>query len=112
MNRPLLVRAALGAAGLAACLAVLSGAARAADLPAVRAVAPDLFGTITLPVKAVRYVDDWERARRDDSGDPRMRSLIAPALRLTPQEQILYIQGAVFRRIRWMSDATEWGQHD
>ena len=111
MNRPLLVRAALGAAGLAACLAVLSGVARAADVPAVTS-APNLFGSITLLVKAVRYVDDWERARRDDSGDPRMRSLIAPALRLTPQQQILYIQGAVFRRIRWMSDATQWGQHD
>jgi predicted transglutaminase-like cysteine proteinase len=111
MNRPLLVRAALGAAGLAGCLAVLSGVARAADVPAVTS-APNLFGSITLPVKAVRYVDDWERARRDDSGDPRMRSLIAPALRLTPQQQILYVQGAVFRRIRWMSDATQWGQHD
>ena len=111
MNRSLLVRAALGAAGLAGCLAVLSGVARAADVPAVTS-APNLFGSITLPVKAVRYVDDWERARRDDSGDPRMRSLIAPALRLTPQQQILYVQGAVFRRIRWMSDATQWGQHD
>jgi predicted transglutaminase-like cysteine proteinase len=112
MNRPLLVRAMLGAAGLAGCVALLSGIARAADAPQVRPAAPQLFGTVTLPVKAVRYYDGWERARRDNSGDPRMRALIAPARRMTPQQQIHYIQSAVFRRIRWMSDATEWGQHD
>jgi predicted transglutaminase-like cysteine proteinase len=102
----------LGATGLAGCLVLLSGMARAADLQPAGAVAPSLFGTLTLPVKAARYYDDWERARRDDSSDPKMRALIAPALRLTPAQQISYIQGAVYRRIRWMSDATEWGQHD
>ena len=86
--------------------------ARAAEVQPATAVAPSLFGTLTLPVKAARYYDDWERARRDNSGDPRMRALIAPALHMTPDQQISYIQGAVFQRIRWMSDATEWGQHD
>jgi predicted transglutaminase-like cysteine proteinase len=89
-----------------------SGIARADNLNSVVATAPDLFGTIALPVKASRYVDDWERAQRDDSSDPRMRALIAPAVGMTPQQQIAFIQGAVFRRIRWMSDATQWGQHD
>ena len=42
----------------------------AADLQPATAAAPSLFGTLTLPVKAVRYYDDWERARRDDSNDP------------------------------------------
>jgi predicted transglutaminase-like cysteine proteinase len=112
MSHPVLIRAILGAAGLAGCLALLSGVARAADFQPAGAVAPNLFGTLTLPVKAARYYDDWERARRDDSSDPRMRALIAPALRMTPDQQISYIQGAVYRWIRWMSDATEWGQHD
>lgn len=112
MKHPLLFRALLGATGLAGCIVLLSGMARAADIQPAAAVAPSLFGTLTLPVKAARYYDDWERARRDDSNDPRMRALIAPALRLSPAEQISYIQGAVYRRIRWMSDATEWGQHD
>jgi predicted transglutaminase-like cysteine proteinase len=112
MSHPVLVRAVLGATGLAGCIALLSGIARAADLQPIDAAAPNLFGTLTLPVKAARYYDDWERARRDDSGDPRMRTLIAPAIRMTPDQQISYIQGAVNRRIRWMSDATEWGQHD
>lgn len=112
MSGRLLIRAVLGAAGLAGCLAILSGTARADDLKPVVARAPDLFGTIALPVKALRYVDDWERARRDDSDDPRMRALIAPARGMTPQQQIMFIQNAVFHRIRWMSDATLWGQHD
>ena len=112
MSHPVLIRVMLGAAGIAGCLALLSGMARAADLQPATAAAPSLFGTLTLPVKAVRYYDDWERARRDDSNDPRMRALIAPALRLTPEQKISYIQGAVYQRIRWMSDATEWGQHD
>jgi len=105
MKRPLLVRTLLGAAGLGGCLAAVPGPARAAG-------APQLFGTMTLPVKAVRYYDDWERARRDDASDPRMRALIAPAVRMTQQQQLSYVQMEVFRRIRWMSDATEWGQHD
>lgn len=112
MSHPILVRALLGATGLAGCLALLSGIARAADFQPAGAAAPSLFGTITLPVKAARYYDDWERARRDDSSDPRMRALIAPALGLTRGQQLVYIQGAVFRQIRWMSDATQWGQHD
>ena len=125
MGHPLLVRAVLGSAGLAACIGFLSGIAKAADgvvanarVPSsmttgtMGAIAPNVFGTLTVPMRAARYVDDWERARRDDSTDPRMRELIAPAMGMTPQQQIFYIQAAVYRRIHWMSDATEYGQHD
>jgi predicted transglutaminase-like cysteine proteinase len=31
---------------------------------------------------------------------------------LTREQQIAYIQGAVFQRVHWRSDATEWGYHD
>lgn len=120
-----IVRAALGGAGLAACLVLLSGQARAqvSDIyakwspPIVvngnqRAVAPDLFGTVALPVKAERYYDGWERARRDASGLARMQQLIAPARSLSRDQQIAYVQAAVNRTVRWMSDATEYGYHD
>jgi len=123
MRHPLLVRMLLGGAGLAGCIALLSGAARAAENAdfgqrpiivngAVRAIAPSLFGTVTLPIRPNRYLDDWERARRDDSTDPAMRMLVAPARGLTPEQQIFYIQAAVTRQIHWRSDATEWGYHD
>jgi len=123
MRHPLLVRLAIGGAGLAGCLVILSGAARAADSAdyaqrpiivssSLPVVAPNMSGTLTIPIRAERYLDGWERARRDDSNDPRMQALIAPARGLTREQQIAYIQAAVFQRIRWRSDATEWGFHD
>ena len=123
MGHPLLVRALLGIAGLAGCLALLSEAARAADSAdlsqrpiiisrAVTPTAPALFGTVTLPIRPTRYLDDWERARRDASNVPQMQSLIAPARGLSAGQQVSYIQAAVQRAIRWRSDATEWGRHD
>src|SRR5262249_34908887 len=97
MGHPLLVRAVLGSAGLTACIALLSGAARAADniesSPIVVSgmmplAPPNIAGTVTLPVKPMRYLDDWERARRDDTDDPQMQALIAPARGLTREQQI------------------------
>ena len=123
MRHALLVRLAIGGAGLAGCLAILSGVARAADgadysqRPIIISstqpvVPPNLAGTLTIPVKPERYLDGWERARRDDSNDPRMQELIAPARGLSRDQQIAYVQSAVFQRIHWRSDATEWGRHD
>lgn len=120
-----ILRAVLGGAGLAACTALLAGQARAqvgeiysrwSDPITVRGtprpVAPDLFGTVALPVKAERYLDGWERARRDASALPSMRMLVAPARTFTRDQQIAYVQSAVNRTVRWMSDATEYGHHD
>jgi predicted transglutaminase-like cysteine proteinase len=121
MGHPLLVRAMLGGAGLTGCLLLLSGMARAADLASVRqppitvtgrAMAPSIFGTLTLAVKPERYYEDWERARRDATKNPQLRSLVSPARSLLPDQQIYYVQAAVPRLIRWRSDATEWGFHD
>jgi len=118
MGHPLLVRALLGSAGLAGCLALLSGVARAADsadqrpIVVTQILAPALFGTVTLPIRPTRYLDDWERARRDASNVPQMQALIAPARGLSHDQQIYFIQAAVHRAIRWRSDATEWGLHD
>jgi len=118
MPHPLLLRAALGSAGLAACLMLLSEVAKAADannspIYVVRHAAPPNFaGTMTIPIKPDRYLDNWERARRDDRRDPALQHLVAGARQLMPDQQIYYIQAAVPKIIHWRSDATEWGQHD
>lgn len=75
-------------------------------------IAPVLAGTTAVRISAQRFWDNWERARRDASGSPLMRQLIAPALSLTRLQQIAFVQRAVTRKIQWRSDATQWGRHD
>lgn len=92
-----------------------AGVASAAALPlAIQrpAVTPAFAGTIAVPISAKRFWDNWERARRDASAIPQMRRLIAPALRMTRDQQIAYVQAAVARSIKWRSDTTQWGRHD
>lgn len=74
--------------------------------------APNLFGTVALPANVSRYSDGWYRSRIDASRHPALQQLIAPARALPRLEQAAYVQRAVTARIRWMSDATEWGAHD
>ena len=92
-----------------------AGAASAALLPArsqIPAVTPVLSGTVAVPIKARRFWDNWERARRDASALPQMQRLVAPALRMSRAGQIAYVQAAVTRAIKWRSDTTQWGRHD
>jgi predicted transglutaminase-like cysteine proteinase len=118
MRHPLLMRALLGSAGLAACITLLSEVARAAEAADGRpvivsaATPPNFAGTMAVAVKPTRYLDNWERARRDARRNPVLLHLIAPARELFPDQQIYYVQAAVPRLIHWRSDATEWGQHD
>lgn len=117
-----MLRAVIGGVGLTACVALLAGQARAnlADyIPEPIVVtarnapeSPDLFGTIALPVRADRYAAGWRRAALDASTLPSMQRLVAPARGLSREQQMAYVQAAVTRNIRWMSDATEWGRHD
>lgn len=117
-----LLRALAGGAGLAGCIALLAGQARADTLEFIpqapiivtgqAPAAPNLFGTVALPVRAERYVAGWRRASLDASFLPSMQRLVAPARGLTREQQIAYVQAAVNRNIHWISDATEWGQHD
>ena len=118
-----LMRGMLGAAGLAACTFAIATQAKAADsAPSLpdrtitvtghSAVAPNLFGTVALPVHADRYAVGWQRARLDASSSPAMQRLIAPVRGLSRSQQLHYVQSAVAQRIRWISDATEWGSHD
>ncbi len=122
-----LFRALLGGAGLAGCIGLLAGQARADIVQFIPAppvsetitvtgrvvpVAPDLFGTVALPVRAERYSAGWRRASLDASHLPSMQRLVAPARSLSRAQQVGYVQAAVTRSVRWISDATEWGQHD
>src|SRR5829696_8485256 len=123
MRRLRLFRAFLGGAGLAGCIALLAGQARAETSNFVpqnsilvtgqaAARTPDLFGTVALPVRADRYAAGWRRASLDASFLPSMQRLVAPARHYSREQQIAYVQYAVTKRIRWISDATEWGLHD
>ena len=121
-----LIRGVLGSAGLAACVMLLAGQARAQSVGGiyerwnrpivvtgrVAPVTPNLFGTVALPVRAERYAAGWLRADRDASFLPSMQRLVAPARGLAREEQLGFVQAAVTRNVRWISDATEWGLHD
>ena len=126
MRHMRLIRGVLGSAGLVGCIALLAGQARAQGVNDIYArwnrpivvtgrsapVTPDLFGTVALPVRADRYAAGWRRAALDASFLPSMQRLVAPARGLAREQQLAYVQTAVTRNVRWISDATEWGLHD
>ena len=118
-----LTRAIAPSLCLTGCLALLAGPARAADPLAPLAAAitvtgrlpaapPNALGTTTLPYRPTRYIDQWDRVNHDSSQLPALQQLVQPARGLTRFEQIGFVQSAVAQRIRWRSDATEWGYHD
>ena len=76
------------------------------------ALPPDVLGTVTLPYRPARYIDQWNRVNHDSSHIPALQQIVEPARRLGRPEQIAYVQAVVGQRIRWRSDATEWGRHD
>ena len=113
--RSLIVGALIGSASItvqAHAAAADSPDARGNSRPAAVLIKPNLAGTVALPVDAQRYSASWERARRHATGNARLQHLIAPARALNRAQQIAYVQAAVDRQIRWISDATEWGRHD
>jgi len=73
---------------------------------------PDMQGTHAVMIRADRFSDSLKRAREDASGSPLLQQLIGPARALPPLQKIAFVQRAVTSGIRWLSDATEWGQHD
>lgn len=74
--------------------------------------APNILGTRAVPIRADRFSDSLKRAREDATGSPIMQRLIAPARSLPPLQKLAFVQSAVTNNIHWISDATEWGQHD
>ena len=70
------------------------------------------MGTVTVPIRADRFEESLRRARENAFALPALQRLITPARALTRLQQIGYVQRAVTANVRWVSDATEWGQHD
>lgn len=111
---------AAGGTLIGASLALPATAAAASPLArkapqnsaAARPAPPNLRGTVALPAKLSRYTDGWERARRGATGDPRLARLIDPARGLPQAQQMGFVQAAVHRHVRWISDATEYGRRD
>ena len=108
-------------AGTAALALLTATAANGHPLPqkeiyagplAVPPSAPSMLGTTAVRIRADRFSGSWARALEDASRVPAMQQLIAPARGLTRPQQIAFVQRAVTTNIRWISDATEWGQHD
>lgn len=90
-----------------------SSEATAAPRPFVAvSAAPDILGTTAQPIRADRFAAIIHHVFADASGSPLMQRLIGPALSLKPAEQLAFVQSRVSHNIRWVSDATEWGQHD
>ena len=73
---------------------------------------PNMLGTNTVPIRANRFTGSWAHAMQDASRSPVLQRLVAPARNLSRLQQIGYVQSRVHTSIRWISDATEWGQHD
>jgi predicted transglutaminase-like cysteine proteinase len=73
---------------------------------------PDMLGTTAVSIRAARFSGSWAHAMQDASRSPLLQQLIAPARGMGQLEQLAYVQSRVHNGIRWISDATEWGQHD
>jgi len=76
------------------------------------APAPSILGMTAQPIRAARFSASAKQAFTDASASPLLQQLIAPARRLNRFQQMAYVQSRVTSNIRWVSDATEWGQHD
>lgn len=74
--------------------------------------APNMLGTVALPIRAARFDAYLARARQDASASPVLQRLIAPARRLPPVQKLAFVQRAVSNNIHWVSDTTQWGQHE
>ena len=74
--------------------------------------APAMLGTAAIPIRAERFVAELTRARQDSRSHPAIQRLVAPALGLKALDKLDFVQKAVNRRVRWMSDTTLWGRHD
>jgi predicted transglutaminase-like cysteine proteinase len=111
-------RAAMGALIISGALLASPGTAAgpparaAANAPAYVMNGPDMLGTHAVMIRADRFSESLKRAREDASTSPLLQQLVAPARFLPPLQKIAFVQRAVTSGIHWLSDATEWGQHD
>jgi predicted transglutaminase-like cysteine proteinase len=111
--RSLLSALLIGAATLASPAQAAGPPARTGPLPSgFLTNGPDMLGTHAVMIHADRFSDSLKRAREDASASPLLQQLVAPARFLPPLQKVAFVQRAVTSGIHWLSDATEWGQHD
>ena len=73
---------------------------------------PNMLGTATVSIRAARFSESWANAMQDATHNPVLLQMVAPARSMPPLQQVSFVQTRVNNAIRWMSDATQWGQHD
>lgn len=73
---------------------------------------PTMLGTSTVAIRAARFNGSWANAMQDATHNPVLLQMVAPARGMAPLQQMQFVQSRVQSAIRWMSDATQWGQHD
>lgn len=73
---------------------------------------PNMLGTATVSIHAARFSESWANAMQDATHNPILLQMVAPARSMPPIQQLGYVQSRVHNAIHWMSDATQWGQHD
>ncbi len=116
MLRSEMARAILAAGAL--CAVSSAAAADSSESVPQRAVivtatqGPNMLGTATVSIRAARFSGSWANAMQDASHNPLLLQMVAPARAMPPVQQIAFVQSRVQNAIRWMSDATLWGQHD
>ena len=98
--------------GAAAMAMTTTAAAAPATGPSLLTASPDMLGTHAIPIRADRFGESLRRAREDATNSPLLQRMVAPAATMQPLQKMAFVQAAVTRSIRWISDATEWGQHD
>ena len=102
----------IGAASLAVPAQAAGPSARSPAPQSFLSRGPDMLGTRAVMIRADRFGESLKRAREDASSSPIFQRLIAPARSLPPLQKMAFVQTAVTKSVHWISDATEWGQHD
>lgn len=102
----------IGFAAFASFEAVAQSIGRQTSVDPSFVAGPNMLGTQAVPIRADRFSDSLKRAREDASASPVMQRLIGPARTLPPLQKLAFVQRAVTDNVHWISDATEWGQHD
>ena len=108
-------RRLIWAAPLLAVAAMVIPAASKAAVAAgstIDAPGPDMLGTHAVPIRAERFSDSLRRAREDASEFADAAALDRPGSATSRRSANGVRPVAVTSGIRWISDATEWGQHD
>ncbi len=73
--------------------------------------APNIFGTVALPLKRTRYHDRWLRAVRAPGATGQLAALLRTARPLPRVEQLRLVNASLNRRIHYRHDPHPSGDH-